>query len=84
MATLKQGNECKKEAKKELPVWIIGDMKHFDQKNDFVSDDEREKRILIILHLLAVMLLATCTILTEKCLNISSISVKHRTLLPSN
>ena len=81
MAKLVQGNENKTEGKKE---WITGDVKHFDQNNDFVTEDESEKRILIIFILLAVMLLATCTILMEKCLNISSISVKHRILLSSN
>ena len=81
MAKLVQGNENKTEGKKE---WITGDVKHFDQNNDFVTEDESEKRILIIFILLAVMLLATCTILMEKCLNISSISVKHRTFLSKN
>ena len=78
------GNEKKTGGEKELPVWITGNVKHFDQNNDFVSEDESTKRILIILHLLALTLLAACTILTGKCLNISSISVKHRILLSSN
>ena len=81
MAKLVQGNENKTEGKKE---WITGDVEHFYQNNDLVTKDESEKRILIIFILLAVMLLASCTILTEKCLNISSLSVKHRILLSSN
>jgi hypothetical protein len=78
------GNENKTRGEKELPVWITGNVKHFDQNNDFVSEDESTKRILIILHLLALTLLVTCTILTEKCWNISSISVKHVTVLSKN
>ena len=79
-----QRNENKTRGEKELPVWITGNVKHFDQNNDFVSEDESTKRILIILHLLALTLLVTCTILTEKCWNISSISVKYRTFLSKN
>ena len=78
------GNENKTRGEKELPVWITGNVKHFDQNNDFVSEDESTKRILIILHLLALTLLVTCTILTEKCWNISSISVKLVTVLSKN
>ena len=77
-------NENKTRGEKDLPVWITGDVKHFDQNNDFVSEDESTKRILIILHLLALTLLVTCTILTEKCWNISSISVKLVTVLSKN
>ena len=77
-------NENKTGGEKELPIWITGNVKHFDQNNDFVSEDESTKRILIILHLLALMLLVTCTILTENCWNISSISVKHRTFISKN
>ena len=78
------GHENKTGGEKELPVWITGNVKHFDQNNDFVSEDESTKRILIILHLLALTLLVTCTILTEKCWNISSISVKHIKFLSKN
>ena len=78
------GHENKTRGEKELPVWITGNVKHFDQINDFVSEDESTKRILIILHLLALTLIVTCTILTEKCWNISSISVKQRTFLSKN
>ena len=84
MAGCALGNENKTRGEKELPVWITGNVKHFDQNNDFVSEDESTKRILIILHLLALTLIVTCTILTEKCWNISSISVKHRTFLAKN
>ena len=89
MTTIVQGNENKAEGEKELPVWITGnvkdlELKDFDQNDDFVSEDESEKRILIILSLLALILLVTCTILTEKCLKISSISVKKRILLPKD
>ena len=78
------GHENKTRGEKELPVWITGNVKHFDQINDFVSEDESTRRILIILHLLALTLLVTCTILTENCWNISSISVKQRTFLSKN
>ena len=78
------GNENKTGGEKELPAWITGNVKDFDQDNDFVSEDESTIRILMILHLLALMLLVTCTILTEKCWNISSISVKHTTFLSKN
>ena len=84
MTTIVQGNENKAEGEKKLPVWITGNVKDFDQNDDFVSEDESAKRILIILSLLMLTLLVTCTILTEKCLNIFSISVKQRTLLPKN
>ena len=84
MTTIVQGNENKAEGEKKLPVWITGNVKDFDQNDDFVSEDESAKRILIILSLLALTLLVTCTILTENCLNISNISVKHRILLPKN
>ena len=84
MTTIAQGNENKTEGEKKLPIWITGNVKDFDQNDDFVSEDESAKRILIILSLLALTLLVTCTILTENCLNISSISVKHRILLPKN
>ena len=82
MTTIVQGNENKAEGENKLPVWITGNVKDFDQNDDFVSEDDSAKRILIILSLLTLTLLVTCTILTEKCLNISSISVKQRTLLP--
>ena len=84
MAGRTLGNENKTRGEKELPIWITGNVKHFDQNNDFVSEDESTKRILIILHLLAMTLLVTCTILAEKCWNISSISVKYRTFLSKN
>ena len=84
MTTIVQGNENNAEGEKKLPVWITGNVKEFDQNDDFVSEDESAKRILIILSLLALMLLVTCTILTEICLNIFSISVKHRILQPKN
>ena len=84
MAGRTLGNENKTRGEKELPIWITGNVKYFDQNNDFVSEDESTKRILIILHLLAMTLLVTCTILAEKCWNISSISVKHITFLSKN
>ena len=84
MACRTQRNENKTRGEKELPVWITGNVIHFDQNDDFVSEDESAKRILIILHLLALTLLVTCTILTEICWNISSISVKYRTFLSKN
>ena len=84
MAGRTQRNENKTRGEKELPVWITGNVIHFNQNDDFVSEDESVKRILIILHLLALTLLVTCTILTEKCWNISSISVKYRTFLSKN
>ena len=84
MAGRTQRNENKTRGEKKLPVWITGNVIHFDQNDDFVSEDESEKRILIILSLLALTLLVTCTILTEKCLKISSISVKKRILLPKD
>ena len=80
--TIAQGNENKVEGEKKLPVWITGNVKDFDQNDDFVSEDDSAKRILVILSLLTLTLLVTCTILTEKCFDISSISVKKRTLLP--
>ena len=82
MNTIAQGNENKVEGEKKLPVWITGNVKDFDQNDDFVSEDDSAKRILVILSLLTLTLLVTCTILTEKCFDISSISVKKRTLLP--
>ena len=82
MTTIVQGNENKVEGEKKWPVWITGNVKDFDQNDDFVSEDESAKRILIILSLLTLTLLVTSTLLTEKCLNISSISVKQRIFLP--
>ena len=77
-----QVDENKAEGEKKLPVWVTGNVKDFDQNDYFVSEDDSAKRILIILSLLMLTLLVTCTILTEKCFNITSISVKKRTLLP--
>ena len=77
-----QVDENKAEGEKKLPVWVTGNVKDFDQNDYFVSEDDSAKRILIILSLLMLTLLVTCTILTEKCFDISSISVKKRTLLP--
>ena len=82
MTTIVQVDENKAEGEKKLPVWVTGNVKDFDQNDYFVSEDDSAKRILIILSLLMLTLLVTCTILTEKCFNITSISVKKRTLLP--
>ena len=38
------GNENKTGGEKELPVWITGNVKHFYQNNDFVSENESTKR----------------------------------------
>jgi hypothetical protein len=68
----------------DLPAWIMGDLENMDQDDYFVSEDESERRILLILKILSTLLLIVCSILAVKCFDYSSISVKRRIILSSN
>ena len=59
-----------------MPVWITGDLENIDQDDYFVSEDESEKRILMILKIFSAILLMVSSILAVKCFNNSSFSVK--------
>ena len=68
----------------DLPAWIMGDLENMDQDDYFVSEDESERRILLILKILSTLLLIVCSILAVKCFDYSSFSVKRRIILSSN
>ena len=61
---------------KDLPVWITGDLENIDQDDYFVSEDESEKRILLILKIFTAILIMVSSILVVKCFNNSSFPVK--------
>ena len=69
---------------KDLPRWITGDLANTIQDDDFVSEDESEKRIFITIQIFISFLLIVCCILVEKCFNNSSFSVKRRVIHASN
>ena len=69
---------------KDLPVWITGDLENTDQDDYFVSEEESEKRILVILQIFTTFLLIACSILLEKCFDSSHSSVKRRMISSSN
>ena len=63
-----------------MPVWITGDLENIDQDDYFVSEDESEKRILMILKIFSAILLMVSSILAVKCFNNSSFSVKIKVI----
>ena len=65
---------------KDLPAWITGDLENIDQDDYFVSEDESEKRILLILKIFSTILLMVSSILAVKCFNNSSFSVKIKVI----
>ena len=69
---------------KDLPKWITGDLANTIQDGDFISEDESEKRIFIIIQIFISFLLIVCSILVEKCFNNSSFSVIRRIIHASN
>ena len=69
---------------KDLPPWISGNLENTDQDDYFVSEEESEKRILVILQIFTTFLLIACSILLEKCFDSSSASVKRRMIFSSN
>ena len=69
---------------KDLPRWITGDLSSTDQDDYFVSEDESEKRILLILKIFSTLLLIVSNILVVKCFNNSSFSVKIKVIHLSN
>ena len=72
------------ETKKDLPSWLRGDLANMDQDDYFVTEDESERRILLILKILSTLLLIVCSILAVKCFEYSSFSVKRRIIYSSN
>jgi hypothetical protein len=69
---------------KDLPAWITGDLENTDKDDYFVSEDESEKRILLILKIFSTLLLIVSNILVVKCFNNSSFSVKIKVIHLSN
>ena len=69
---------------KDLTAWISGNLENTDQDDYFVSEEESEKRILVILQIFTTFLLIACSILLEKCFDSSSASVKRRMIFSSN
>ena len=72
------------ETKKDLPAWIMGDLENMDQEDYFVSEDESERRILLVLQTLSTLLLMVCSILTAKCFDYSNFSEKRMIIHSSN
>ena len=70
--------------KKDLPEWIMGDLENMDQEDYFVSEDESERRIWVILQTLSTLLLMVCSILAAKCFDYSSFSGKRMIIHSSN
>ena len=70
--------------KKDLPEWIMGDLENMDQEDYFVSEDESEQRIWVILQTLSTLLLMVCSILAAKCFDYSSFSGKRMIIHSSN
>ena len=81
MAKKVQNNgKAKGDLPKDLPRWITGDLANTDQDDYFVSEDESEKRILLILKIFSTILLTVSSILVVKCFNNSSFSVKIKVI----
>ena len=76
--------KAKGDLPKDLYAWIPGILENTDQDNYFVSEEESEKRILVILQIFTTLLLATCSVLLEKCFDNSPSSVKRRMISSSN
>ena len=76
--------KAKGDLPKDLTAWISGDLKNTDQDGYFVSQEESEKRILVILQIFTPFLLVACSILLEKCFDSSPSSVKKRMISSSN
>ena len=70
--------------KKDLPAWIMGDLENMDQEDYFVSEDESERRILVILQTLSTLLHLVCSILAVKCFDYSSFSGERMIFHSSN
>ena len=81
-------SQKKGKAKGDLPIdltaWISRDLKNTNQDDYFVSEEESEKRILVILQIFTPFLLVACSILLEKCFDSSPSSVKKRMISSSN
>ena len=69
---------------KDLPRWITGDLASTDQDDFFISEDESEKRIFIIVQIFITFQLIACCILVEKCFDHSIFSVKRRIIHANN
>ena len=76
--------KAKGDLPKDLTAWISGDLENTDQDDYFVSEEESEKRILVILQIFTTFLLVACSILLEKCFDSSPSSVKKRMISSSN
>ena len=74
----------KEDVPNDLPRWITGALANTDEDDYFISEDESEKRIFIIVQTFITFLLIACCILVEKCVNHSSFSVKRRIILANN
>ena len=61
-------------------AWIRGDLEHTDRDDFFVSEDESEKRILLILKIFSTILLMVSSILAVQCFNNSSFSMKIKVI----
>ena len=72
------------ETKKDLPAWIMGDLENMDQEDYFVSEDESERRISVILQTLSTLLLMVCSVLAAKCFDYSSFSENRMIIHSSN
>ena len=68
----------------DMPRWISGDFASSDEDDYFVSEDESEKRIFIIVQIFITFQLIACCILGEKCFDHSSFSVKRRIIHANN
>ena len=62
----------------------MGDLENMDQEDYFVSEDESERRIWVILQTLSTLLLMVCSILAAKCFDYSSFSGKRMIIHSSN
>ena len=61
-----------------MPAWITGDLENTDKDDYFVTEDESEKRILLILNIFSTILLMVSSILAVKCFNNSSFPLKRK------
>ena len=61
-----------------MPAWITGDLENTDKDDYFVTEDESEKRILLILKIFSTILLVVSSILVVKCFNNSSFPLKRK------
>ena len=81
---IQESEKSKGDIPKVLPAWITGDLENTDKDDYFVSEDESEKRILIILKFFSTILLVVSSILVVKCFNNSSFSLKIKVIHLSN